>query len=140
MALHRDIYWVGKQWTVTGFGLQLIDQRRKGEFDVEFSRLWENDLLESMRTRTWLNDEDFAKGLSMARARYPRPLHQQELSDVKVGAPAETAKPMQTEKPPIEFQMKIQGRACQISQAVAHSYTQIGRRSFVWLRAAGVCL
>ena len=20
MALHRDIYWVGKQWAVTGFG------------------------------------------------------------------------------------------------------------------------
>ena len=30
MALHRDIYWVGRQWAVTGFGIQAIDQRLKG--------------------------------------------------------------------------------------------------------------
>jgi len=22
MALHRDIYWVGRQWAVTGYGIQ----------------------------------------------------------------------------------------------------------------------
>ncbi len=35
MALHRDIYWVGRQWAVTGFGVQAVDQRLKGAFDVE---------------------------------------------------------------------------------------------------------
>ncbi len=49
MALHRDIYWVGRQWTVTGFGLQAVDQKQKGKFDIEASRLWEDDVLESMR-------------------------------------------------------------------------------------------
>ena len=35
MALHRDIYWVGRQWAVTGFGVQAVDQRLKGTFDIE---------------------------------------------------------------------------------------------------------
>ena len=42
MALHRDIFWVGRQWAVTGFGLQAVDQRLKGAFDVEGTRLWED--------------------------------------------------------------------------------------------------
>jgi len=41
MALHRDIYWVGRQWAVTGFGIQAIDQRLKGSFDIEMSRVWD---------------------------------------------------------------------------------------------------
>ena len=41
MALHRDIYWVGRQWAVTGHGMQTVDQKLKGEFDIEASRLWE---------------------------------------------------------------------------------------------------
>jgi hypothetical protein len=73
MALHRDIYWVGRQWAVTGYGLQAVDQRLKSKFDIEVSRLWEDGLLESMQSEKWLNTDDFAKGLSMARARYPEP-------------------------------------------------------------------
>ena len=30
MALHRDIHWIGRQWAVTGHGMQLIDQKLKG--------------------------------------------------------------------------------------------------------------
>jgi hypothetical protein len=73
MALHRDIYWVGRQWAVTGYGLQAVDQKLKSRFDIEVSRLWEDGLLESMQSEKWLNIDDFAKGLSMARARYPEP-------------------------------------------------------------------
>ena len=74
MALHRDIYWIGRQWAVTGFGLQAVDQRLKGAFDVEIARLWEDDLSQRMRALAWLNADDFNKALDQARARFPQPL------------------------------------------------------------------
>src|SRR6266478_1614244 len=73
MALHRDIYWVGRQWAVTGFGVQAIDQRLKGAFDLEISRLWEDDLTERMHAHAWLNAADFDKALAAARTRFPEP-------------------------------------------------------------------
>jgi hypothetical protein len=73
MALHRDVYWVGRQWAVTGSGIQACDQRQKSQFDIEASRLWEDGVLEGMRALAWLNIEDFEKALSVARQRYPEP-------------------------------------------------------------------
>jgi hypothetical protein len=73
MALHRDIYWVGRQWAVTGFGVQAIDQRLKGAFDIEVIRLWDDDLAERTRAHAWLNGADFDKALSVARTRFPEP-------------------------------------------------------------------
>jgi hypothetical protein len=73
MALHRDILWIGRQWAVTGHGMQLIDQRLEGAFDIEVARLWDDDLIESMRSKKWLNAADFDKGLEVARTRHPRP-------------------------------------------------------------------
>jgi hypothetical protein len=73
MALHRDIYWIGRQWAVTGFGVQAVDQRLKGAFDIETARLWEDDLPRRMRSLAWLNADDFNKALEIARARHPEP-------------------------------------------------------------------
>jgi hypothetical protein len=73
MALHRDIYWVGKQWAVTGYGIQACDQKQKGKFDIEAARIWEDDVLESMRDQKWLNAKDFDKAISVARTHYPEP-------------------------------------------------------------------
>ena len=73
MALHRDIFWIGRQWAVTGHGMQLIDQRLEGAFDIEVIRLWDDDLIESLRAKAWLKAEDFDKGLAIARTRYPQP-------------------------------------------------------------------
>ena len=73
MALHRDIYWVGRQWAVTGYGMQAVDPKLKGQFDIEAIRLWEDGLSESLNAGAWLNSDDFAKALSVARARYPQP-------------------------------------------------------------------
>jgi hypothetical protein len=73
MALHRDIYWVGRQWAITGHGMQTVDQKLKGKFDIEVARLWEDGLLESLRTERWLNVEDFEKGLAVARKHFPEP-------------------------------------------------------------------
>jgi hypothetical protein len=73
MALHRDIFWVGRQWAVTGFGLQAVNQKLKGNFDIEAARVWEDGLLESLRAEAWLNAEDFGKALVVARQRFPEP-------------------------------------------------------------------
>jgi hypothetical protein len=71
MALHKDIFWVGKQWAVTGHGMQAVDQKQKSKFDIEASRLWEDGLLENLSGQRWFNPDDFNAGLSVARARYP---------------------------------------------------------------------
>jgi hypothetical protein len=73
MALHRDIYWVGRQWAVTGFGIQAIDQRLKGSFDIEVSLVWDEIAVERTRALAWLNAVDFDKALEIARARHPEP-------------------------------------------------------------------
>jgi hypothetical protein len=73
MALHRDIYWVGRQWAVTGYGIQACDQKQKGKFDIEAIRLWEDGVLDSVRAQKWLNAEDFDKAIAVARKYYPEP-------------------------------------------------------------------
>jgi hypothetical protein len=73
MALHRDIYWVGKQWTVTGHGIQACDQKQKSKFDIEASRLWEDGVLDGVRALKWLNSEDFEKAVAVARKQFPEP-------------------------------------------------------------------
>jgi hypothetical protein len=100
MALHRDIYWVGRQWAVTGYGMQAVDPRLNGQFDIEASRLWEDDLSESLNAGGWLNGEDFAKALSVARARYPLPPRevpepsQESITGLNDDAPMEPPKPL----------------------------------------------
>jgi hypothetical protein len=73
MALHRDIYWVGRQWAVTGYGIQACDQKRKSQFDIEASRIWQDGVLEHARALEWLNVDDFEKAISTARKYYPEP-------------------------------------------------------------------
>ena len=73
MALHRDVYWVGRQWAVTGIGVQAIDQRLKGAFDIEIARLWDDDLARRMSALAWINIDDFNKALEVALARFPAP-------------------------------------------------------------------
>ena len=73
MALHRDIFWVGRQWAVTGFGIQAVDQRLKGAFDIEEARLWEEGLVERTRALSWLNHDDFSRALDIARSRFSEP-------------------------------------------------------------------
>lgn len=70
MALHRDVLWLGRQWAVTGYGIQAVDKKLEGKFDVEASRLGEDGLTESMLSQRWFDPEDFAKALEVARARF----------------------------------------------------------------------
>jgi hypothetical protein len=75
MPLHRDIFWVGRQWAVTGQGMQAVDQKQKSKFDIEICRLWDDDLLDGVSGERWFNLDDFSKALALARARYPEPPH-----------------------------------------------------------------
>ena len=91
MALHRDILWIGRQWAVTGHGMQLIDQRLTGAFDIEVARLWDDDLIEQMRAKEWLNATDFDNGLAVARKRHPQ---SQAVSTSVVAPPALAIEPI----------------------------------------------
>jgi hypothetical protein len=73
MPLHRDIFWVGRQWAVTGHGIQACNQKQKGQFDIESARLWEDGVQEKLRAEAWLNIEDFEKAVEVARKYYPEP-------------------------------------------------------------------
>ena len=73
MALHRDIYWVGKQWAVTGFGIQACNQKQKSRFDIAGSRLWEDGVQEAIRAEAWVDADDFEKAIDVARKYYPEP-------------------------------------------------------------------
>jgi hypothetical protein len=106
MALHREIYWVGRQWAVTGYGIQACDQKQKSKFDIEASRLWEDGVLESRRALQWLNIEDFEKALSVARKHYPEP--------PRKAAPPEASASRLKDSVPIEplalkFDMRVEG-------------------------------
>jgi hypothetical protein len=116
MALHRDIYWVGKQWAVTGYGIQACDQKKKGQFDIEASRLWEDGVLESLRAEPWFNREDFFdKALAAARKHYPEPPRKaaalvESVSRVAPSAPVEPPKPAELPKPAAQaFDLRIEG-------------------------------
>jgi hypothetical protein len=125
MPLHRDIYWVGRQWAVTGYGMQAIDQKLNGMFDIEVSGLWEDSLAERMHALKWLNAADFDKGLAAARRHYPDPdrqaappeesvsrsreesvsrLNEESVFGLKDGAAAEQPKPAAE-----TFDMRVEG-------------------------------
>jgi hypothetical protein len=67
MTLHRDIYWLGRQWAVTGHGIQAVNKKLNMQFDVEASRIWEEDTDQPMRELAWFDAEDFAEALRVAR-------------------------------------------------------------------------
>ena len=120
MALHRDIYWVGKQWAVTGHGVQACDQKQKSKFDIEAERVWDDDVLESLRAHKWLNVADLEQALALARQRFPEPPRQvaPQLRVAPAEPPAPVAKPetpvksMQFELPASpKFHMLFSGAA-----------------------------
>jgi hypothetical protein len=99
MPLHRQVFWVGRQWAVTGHGMQAVDQKQKSKFDIEISRLWDDDLVEGLATERWFNLADFSEGLAIARARYPEPPGRPKPKIVPKIAP-EPAPPREMVSPP----------------------------------------
>jgi hypothetical protein len=134
MALHRDIYWVGRQWAVTGYGIQACDQKQKGKFDIEGTRLWEDGVLEDMRELKWLNTADFDNAISVARKYYPEPpgrsaprqkeaapppesvsdlketgLKEPGLRELSLNGSSPKESPVETPKPAPKFDMRVEG-------------------------------
>lgn len=71
MALHRDIFWIGRQWAVTGAGIQAVDQRLRGVLDIAVARIWDDELVQARRSKAGVNAADFDKALMVARERFP---------------------------------------------------------------------
>jgi hypothetical protein len=110
MALHRDIFWVGRQWAVTGYGIQACDQKQKGQFDIEGSRLWEDGVQESVRALKWLNSEDFDKAVAVARKYYPEPPRQTPPPEPPVAKPNDIAAAPEPARPVVrKFEMRSNG-------------------------------
>jgi len=118
MALHRDIYWVGRQWAVTGYGVQACNQKQKSQFDIEGSRLWEDGVVESLRAEAWLNIEDFEKALAVARKYYPEPPPKaapaaQSVAAVKEASLKQACQPEIPVEAPIptvqKFELRVEG-------------------------------
>ena len=110
MALHRDIYWVGKQWAVTGHGIQACNQKQRGQFDIAASSLWDDGVQEAVRSLSWVNQEDFDKAIATARKYYPEP-PRKTLPPEKPAA-SEEQLPL-PEAPPVlaapNFDMRVEG-------------------------------
>ena len=86
MPLHRDIHWLGRQWAVTGHGLQLINQKQMGYYDIEAARLWEARVTE-VQSKAWIDRPDFDKALEIARGKFA------QLAPDDLPAPAAVASP-----------------------------------------------
>src|SRR3954447_10697722 len=69
-ALVAPIYWQGRQWAVTAYGVECRD----GSYAIEADRLWEEDdgpggWVMHMSEKTWVDLPDFAEALRVARRR-----------------------------------------------------------------------
>jgi len=72
LASKKMIYWLGRQWMVTGLGIETV----KGNHRIPVSEIRALDeqgrgWLERMHEQAWVQIEDFSEALSVARARWP---------------------------------------------------------------------
>lgn len=121
MALHRDIYWVGKQWAVTGHGIQACNQKQRGQFDIAAARLWEDGVQEAIRAEKWVNADDFERAIAVARKYYPEPpgwtpRKAPPPPPVEIAPAAPPPPPIFVAEPPTRpvapnFDMRLEGRA-----------------------------
>jgi hypothetical protein len=110
MALDRDIYWVGRQWAVTGYGVQACDQKQKGQFDIEASILWDDGVQERVRALKWFNSEDFDKAISIARKYYPEPPRKTPPPEKPVSRSDDKVPSPESPKPAVrKFEMRTGG-------------------------------
>ena len=112
MALHRDIYWVGKQWAVTGHGIQACNQKQRSQFDIEGSRLWDEGVQDAVRAEKWVNADDFEKAVAVARKYFPEPSRQAMPPDQPVSLAGQGAAQAVAKNPdPATFQSRVERAA-----------------------------
>lgn len=70
--LAEPVYWRGKQWAVTSYGIEARD----GKYPIAGNRVWEetqgHGWIEHMSEKGWVDIHDFAEALRIARARWPK--------------------------------------------------------------------
>jgi len=75
-ALQEPVFFQGRQWAVTGFGVECRD----GTYPIAAKRLWEEEKtygwVRHLAEKEWVDLEDFIVVLGVARVRF------QELSPV----------------------------------------------------------
>lgn len=62
-ALSEPIMWTGRQWAVTKYGIEARD----GTYVIERDRVEEDDWIEHMSEKNWIDLGDFAEALRLAR-------------------------------------------------------------------------
>lgn len=70
--LTKPIYWQGKQWAVTAFGIEARD----GSYPIKSDRIWddndEHGWIDQIAENGRFNVRDFAEALRLARQRWPQ--------------------------------------------------------------------
>jgi hypothetical protein len=70
--LQQPIYWQGRQWAVTSFGVEARD----GTYIIKGSRVWEetsgHGWIDHMEEKDWVDLPDFVEALRIARSRWPK--------------------------------------------------------------------
>jgi hypothetical protein len=65
--LSKPVYWQGRQWAVTAYGLECLTYN----YFIEASRLWENEKnhgwVMQIAPKIWSDTCDFAEALRIAR-------------------------------------------------------------------------
>lgn len=67
VVLHRDVFWLGQQWAVTGYGIQAINIKLEMKFDIDVTRIWDDNLDADLLQEPWFIADDFAEALAFAR-------------------------------------------------------------------------
>ena len=66
----KPIYWQGRQWAVTNYGVEARD----GTYVIDKTRLWEEEKrygwVRHMAGKNWVDLPDFAEALRIARRHY----------------------------------------------------------------------
>ena len=70
--LHEPIYWQGKQWAVTAYGVELRD----GTYSIKGEEVWWDNhghgWVEQLAEKEWADLYDFVEALRLARARWSK--------------------------------------------------------------------
>ena len=70
--LSAPIYWTGRQWAVTSYGVECRD----GTYSIDKYRLWENTHGHSwedhMAEKGWVDMPDFRQAMAFARKKMAR--------------------------------------------------------------------
>lgn len=68
--LHKDVYWQGKQWVASRFGVEKRDGSYYIEADLLYkdNRAYELGWMNHMRQKQWCDLDDFATALLMSLA------------------------------------------------------------------------